>query len=337
MRSAWACRRGLLTWFAFLAPRGNMRPDMHILIRLQHMFLPWVLAGALLGWWVPAWFVPGSAWIAPLLALVMFFMGLAIPPDRLAEIRHAGRWVALGVGLQYLVMPLAAWGIAQMLALPPELALGVVLLGSCPGGTASNVVAYLAGADVALSVAMTTSSTLLAPVLTPLWTWGLAGTWAQVDGWGLLASTAEIVLGPVLAGLLVRRLWGAPAWLVEGVAPLAAIVVIAWIVAVIVALNHAHMAAAGLAVWEAVVLLNAAGLFFGYLLARLLGADTVRARTIAIEVGMQNSGLAAALATKHFGVAAALAGALFSLWHNVTGPLLASWWRRHAPGPSGDH
>ena len=301
---------------------------MRLLVSLQRLFLPWVLAGALLGWLAPDFFAAGKVWIAPLLALVMFFMGLAIAPGDLAALRHAGRWAALGVVLQYLVMPLAAWGIARALALPPGLAAGVVLLGSCPGGTASNVVAYLARADVALSVAMTTASTLLAPVLTPWLTWLLAGAWAPVDPWGLFASTVKIVLGPVVAGIVLRRFWQAPRWLAEGAAPLAATLVIAWIVAVIVALNHARMATAGPAAWEAVVLLNAAGLLLGYGLARALGADVVRARTIAIEVGMQNSGLAAALAARHFGAAAALAGALFSLWHNVTGPLLAWIWSR---------
>ncbi len=305
-----------------------MRLAMKALQWLQRMFLPWVLLGALAGFLFPALFAPGKSWIAPLLALVMFFMGLAIRPEELAALRHAGRWALLGVVLQYLVMPLAAWAIAHALHLSPELAVGVVLLGSCPGGTASNVVAFLARADVALSVVMTTVSTLLAPLLTPSWTWLLAGAWAHVDAWGLFWSTVKIVLGPVVAGILLRRFWQAPRWLAEGAAPLAATLVIAWIVAVIVALNHARMATAGVAAWEAVVLLNAAGLALGYALARALGADRVRARTIAIEVGMQNSGLAAALAAKHFGALAALAGALFSLWHNITGPLLAWIWSR---------
>ena len=296
---------------------------------LQDGFLVWVLLGATWGWFMPDLAASGKSWIPEALAAVMLGMGLTLTRRDVLTLRQGGRTLLLGVVLQYVVMPLGAWGIAIILGLPKLLALGVILVGACPGGTASNVVAYLARGDVALSVGMTTVSTLLSPLLTPLWIWLLASTWLAIDPLPLLWTVTKIVLLPVAVGMLLRRVWQPSSRFFEGILPLASMFMIAWIVGVIVGLNHDQLHVAGLVVL-AVVLHNALGLTLGYWGPRLGNVSPRRCRTVALEVGMQNSGLAVALAVAHFGPAAAVPGAVFSIWHNVTGPLLATiWCRQH--------
>ncbi|MCY3728425.1 MAG: bile acid:sodium symporter family protein [Nitrospira sp.] len=320
---------------------GNPRPAKHAptsgvpfwLKLLQDGFLVWVLLGAAWGWFMPGPAASGKIWIPEALAAVMLAMGLTLTHRDVLTLRQGGRMLLLGVALQYVVMPLGAWGIATILGLPKLLALGVILVGACPGGTASNVVAYLARGDVALSVGMTTVSTLLSPLLTPLWIWLLASTWLAIDPLPLLWTVAKIVLLPVAAGMFLRRVWQPSSWFFEGILPLASMFMIAWIVGVIVGLNHDQLHVAGLIVL-AVVLHNALGLTLGYWGPRLGNVSPRLCRTVALEVGMQNSGLAVALALAHFGPAAAVPGAVFSIWHNVTGPLLATIWRRARPDES---
>jgi len=299
----------------------------------QDGFLLWVLLGAAWGYAFPHAAAGGGNWIAEALAVVMLGMGLTLAPEDVRGLRHAGRPALIGVGLQYLVMPLSAALVAWALGLPEELAVGLVLVGAAPGGTASNVVTFLARGDVALSVAMTTLSTALSPLLTPLWAGLLASAWVPVDPVPLMVTVAKVVLIPVVAGVVLRRLWTPAPWVLAGALPLVSMGAIAWIVGVIVALNHDRLSVGPpmLAVLAAVVALNGLGLSLGYAAARGAGLPVRVRRTVAIEVGMQNSGLAVALAVAHFGPLAAVPGALFSIWHNVTGPLLASLWRRSAP------
>ena len=294
---------------------------------VQDGFLAWVVLGAAWGWFMPEFAASGKSWIPEALAAVMLGMGLTLTHGDVLALRHGGRTLLLGVALQYVVMPVGAWGIATVLGLPELLALGVILVGACPGGTASNVVAYLARGDVALSVGMTTVSTVLSPLLTPLWIWLLASTWLAIDPLPLFWTVTKIVLLPVVAGVLLRRVWQPSPWFFEGVLPLVSMVIIAWVVGVIVGLNHGQGHVAGPVVL-AVVVHNAVGLTLGYWGSRLRKLPLRHCRTVSLEVGMQNSGLAVALAVAHFGPAAAVAGAVFSIWHNVTGPLLASIWRR---------
>jgi len=298
------------------------------LVMLQSGFIVWVILGAFWGWWMPVQAGAGKSWIPEALMLIMLGMGLTLRPDDLLALKHAGKPVLLGVFLQYMVMPLTAWLLVILLGLPKMLALGVLLVGCCPGGTASNVVAWLARGDVTLSVAMTTASTLLAPILTPLWLWLMASAWLPVDPMALFASVVKIVLLPVGLGVLIRRFWQPSEWLLEGLLPLVAMLAIAWIVGVVVALNVSGMADMMLSLAIAVVLLNVIGLLMGGSIAMLLGQSRQCSRTVAIEVGMQNSGLAVALAMAHFSPQAALAGAMFSLWHNVSGALIAAYWRK---------
>ncbi|MDA0740232.1 MAG: bile acid:sodium symporter family protein [Nitrospirae bacterium] len=294
---------------------------------IQDGFVVWVLLGAAWGWFAPDVAASGKTWIPEALAAVMLGMGLTLTHQEVLNLRYSGRMLMVGVALQYLVMPLSAWMIAMALGLPKLLALGVILVGACPGGTASNVVAYLARGDVALSVGMTTVSTLLSPILTPLWIWILASTWISIDFLPLLGTVTKIVLLPVLIGMIVRRFWQPTPRFLEGLLPIFSMVIIAWIVGVIVGLNHDQLNIAGVVV-IAVVAHNALGLGLGYWVSGFTKAAHQQRRTVAIEVGMQNSGLAVALAIAHFGPIAAVPGAIFSIWHNVTGPLLASVWRR---------
>jgi len=295
---------------------------------LQDGFVIWVLLGAWWGYTQPETAAAGKGWIPEMLAAVMLGMGLTLRPADIVALKTAGRPVIIGVCLQFLVMPLTAWLLALLFSLSHALAVGLILVGAAPGGTASNVVAYLARGDVALSVAMTTASTLLAPVLTPLWVWLLASAWLPVEPLPLFLTVINIVLAPVLIGVAIRAFWSPGEFILQGVLPLSSMLIIAWIVGIITGLDQPQLATTGLSVFSVVILLNATGLCLGYLGAKHAGQDVQRSRTVAIEVGMQNSGLAVALAVTHFGALAALPGAMFSIWHNVSGPLLASIWRR---------
>jgi bile acid:Na+ symporter, BASS family len=291
-------------------------------------FALWVLVGAAAGWLAPGAFAWVLDWVKPLLGLVMFAMGLTL---RAADFRRAaGRPLAVGGGVaaQFTIMPLAAWTLAAVAGLPGEVAAGVVLVGCCPGGTASNVVTYLARGDVALSVTMTAVATVVAPVLTPLLVWALAGRWAPVDPAALLVSVLQIVLLPVLAGVVLHH--GAPRAVarVSGATPVVSVLVIVLIVAGIVGQTAPRLAGVGWVLMAVVAAHNLVGLGLGYVAGMGLGLPVAGRRTVAFEVGMQNSGLAVALAVAHFGPAAALAGAMFSIWHNLTGPALASLWAR---------
>ncbi|MFQ5960023.1 MAG: bile acid:sodium symporter family protein [Candidatus Methylomirabilales bacterium] len=294
---------------------------------VQDAFLVWVLLGALWGYVAPETAAPGKSWIPEALAAIMLGMGLTLTSEDLNNLRTAGKPLILGVLLQYTVMPIGAWLVAIAFGLPKLLALGVILVGACPGGTASNVVAFLARGDVALSVGMTTASTLLSPLMTPLWVWLLASTWLPIDPVPLFWTVTKIVLIPVIVGTVIRRFWTPGPWFLEGALPLFSMAVIAWIVGVIVALERDRIGSAVI-VLAAVIIHNALGLLLGYLGAWQAKISQLRRRTVSIEVGMQNSGLAVALAIAHFGPVAAVPGALFSVWHNITGPLLAAIWRR---------
>lgn len=310
------------------SPKKNNNWNLSDWVKLiQDGFVVWVLIGAAWGWAAPDIAASGKTWIPEALAAVMLGMGLTLTHQDVFNLRYSGRILMVGVALQYLVMPLSAWVIAMALGLPKLLAVGVILVGACPGGTASNVVAYLARGDVALSVGMTTVSTLLSPILTPMWIWILASTWISIDPFLLLWTVTKIVLIPVVFGIILRRFWTPGPWVLEGVLPIFSMVVIAWIVGVIVGLNQNQFNVAGVVV-IAVIVHNTLGLALGYWGSRFKNATNQQRRTVAIEVGMQNSGLAVALAIAHFGPMAAVPGAIFSIWHNVTGPLLASVWRR---------
>ncbi|MBS63756.1 bile acid:sodium symporter family protein [Salinisphaera sp.] len=285
---------------------------------------------AVVAYLAPGAFVAGKPAIVPLLVVIMFGMGLTLTPADFS--RAITRWpvVLLGVVLQFGLMPLAAWAIANALALDAPLALGLILVGSVAGGTASNVICFLAGGDVALSITLTSIATLVSVVATPLLTWLYADAQLGVPVASMLFSIAEIVIVPVVAGMAIN-LWIGDRWRSrDGWCALGSSIAIAVVIAIIVALNADSIARMGLVVLAAVVLHNLMGLAAGYGCARILTGDRRIARTLAIEVGMQNSGLAVALAQQYFSAAAALPGAVFSVWHNVSGALFAAACARRA-------
>ncbi len=303
--------------------------------------------GVGLAWFFPAgfiWMTDGRITLAgqPLLSLalgtIMLAMGLTLTFDDYRKLAAVPRALVAGVALQFAVMPLAGFAIARGLALEPGLAVGLILVACCPGGTASNIVTFLARGNVALSVAMTMASTLAAVVLTPLLTGWLAGAYVEIDRLNLLANMIAVVLVPVVAGTLLNRLFPKAAERVSAVLPLVAIVLVILIVGGIVGGAKTQIAQHAGMLLLATFLLHACGFGLGYALARLLRLGEVEARTISIEVGMQNSGLGSGLAkTPAFAAQfaditqAALApvpAAISAVWHVVIGSLLAGWWRR---------
>jgi BASS family bile acid:Na+ symporter len=308
---------------------------MSVLTRVADFVGRWfallVLAGGITGLAAPGQAALLAPYISLLLGVIMFGMGLTMRPVDFAIVARHPKAVILGVLAQYTVMPLLGWGIAHVLNLPPLLVVGMILVGSAPGGTASNVIVYLARGDVALSVAMTSISTLLAPVLTPLLVLALAGSTLPVAAGDLFVSILQVVLVPVLAGLLLRMAARRFVERILPVLPLVSVVGIVVVVAAVVGANADTVLSSGLLVALAVVLHNSLGLALGYLVGLVTKLPEAARRAVSVEVGMQNSGLAAALATAHFAPLAALPGALFSVWHNISGALVATYWARRPP------
>lgn len=302
---------------------------------LTRLFPLWAILFSALAWWQPQLFAGHRAAILPLLALVMFGMGLTLTLDDFARILRRPRPIMLGALLQFALMPLAAWVISMLLGLHPLLIAGMVLVGASPGGTASNVVCYLARGNVALSITLTAVSTLLAVLLTPWLSWLYLNASIDVPVVQMLKSIVQLIIAPVLLGIVLNHFLHARLRPLQHAFPLISVAAIVLIIAIIVALNHARLGELSLLLLLAVALHNLTGLLGGYAIPRLLGYDTKVCRTLAIEVGMQNSGLAVALAMKYFAPLAALPGALFSIWHNLSGSLLASLWRRYAPRNDG--
>lgn len=289
-------------------------------------FVVWVLLLAVVAYLLPS----GFKWIGPyislLLGIIMFGMGLTLKISDFAIVFRKPLPVIIGVLAQYIIMPGVAFLLAKILHLQPELAAGLVLVGACPGGTASNVMVYLAKGDVALSVAMTSISTILSPVLTPLVLLVLAGQWIPVDAKSMFLSIAEVILIPIAIGILVNVFFPRAVRKSTEALPLVSVVAIVAIVAAVVAGSQETIAASGLILFAAVILHNVFGLFLGYLAGLVTGLDEMKRRAISIEVGMQNSGLGASLASMYFNPITALPSAIFSVWHNISGPFLATFW-----------
>ena len=265
-----------------------------------------------------------------LLGVVMFGMGLTLNLHDFRIVFSRPKDVITGCLAQFTVMPLLAWALVRLFSLDEALALGVVLVGCCPGGTASNVITYLAKGDLALSVGMTGVSTLLAPLLTPLLTWTLAGKSIQVDVASMFLSILWVVILPIAVGLLVKWLWPRFTQRTTDYLPALSSLAIAAIVAIVIADNAEKLLAGGLIIVLVVMIHNVCGLSLGYLIGRLLRLSESKKRAISIEVGMQNSGLASSLATLHFAAypLATIPGAIFSVWHNLSGAAVAWLYRR---------
>ena len=281
--------------------------------------------------------VPASlAWIGtwvinPMLGIIMFGMGLTLSPQDFKIVLSRPKDILIGCLTQFTVMPLLAWGLTWAFSLPQELAIGVILVGCCPGGTASNVITYLAKGDLALSVGMTAASTVLAPILTPLLVWLLAGTMVNVHTTGMLLSIVYIVILPIVCGLLCQRFIPKITQRVTPYLPAFSSIAVAMTVGIVVAHNADRLMTAGLLVVLVVMLHNMLGLGVGYLVGRLLRLQRAKSVALSIEVGMQNSGLATSLAVMHFAAfpLATIPGAVFSVWHNISGAIIARIYSRN--------
>lgn len=295
------------------------------------LFPLWAVLVAALAYASPTTFKPVAPWVTWLLALIMFAMGVTLRLEDFRRVLLRPAPVLAGLGLHYLIMPLAAWVIAKGLHMPPQLTAGMILVGSVASGTASTVMVFLSRGDVALSVTISAASTFVGVIATPLLTRLYVSTDIAVDVAGLLVSIVQIVAVPVLLGLAVNHFMHRAVRFVEPVLPVVSIVAILLIIGAVVSGTRASIASVGPMVMLAVVLHNGIGLLGGYWGGRLLGFDEVVCRTLALEVGMQNSGLAATLGKLYFSPLAALPGALFSVWHNLSGSLLAGYWSNRPP------
>jgi len=281
-------------------------------------------------------FIPSSfLWIEtksinPLLGVIMFGMGLTLSPHDFKIVLSRPKDIFIGCMAQFIVMPLLALGLSTAFSLPKELALGVILVGCCPGGTASNVITYLAKGDLALSVGMTATSTLLAPVLTPFLVWLMAGTMVDVDTIGMLQSIVYVVIAPIVVGLLCQHFLPKLTKNVTPYLPAFSSIVIALVVGIVVSHNADRLLLGGFVVILVVMIHNILGLLIGFLIGKFLQLNHPKCVALSIEVGMQNSGLASSLAVLHFAVypMATIPGAIFSVWHNISGALAAKLYQR---------
>ena len=295
---------------------------------VTNFFTLWIILFSAVAYLYPAYFADLKNLIVPTLGIIMFGMGATLTTSDFKRVLLRPRDVGVGVVAQYAVMPFLGFALAKIFDLDPMLAAGVVLVGSCPGGTSSNVITYLARGDVAFSVTMTSVSTLISPILLPLLMYVYAGQWIDVPVMKLFLSTVQIILLPVALGLGLRALIKNKIKYVLPVLPSISAIAIIFIVGVIVAANSQSIAAVGVTVAIIAIIHNILGFSIGYGVGRLFGMDVMRARAVSIEIGMQNSGLAVALANTYFGTLAALPGAIFSVWMNISGSALAWWWRR---------
>lgn len=305
-----------------------------LLNQLANLFPLWVLSFSGLALFYPqwiAWF--GGQMIVWSLAVIMIGMGITLTFDDFRRVAQMPRAVMIGYVAQYSIMPFLGWAIARGMDLEPQLAVGLILVACCPGGTASNVVSYIARADVALSVLMTTCSTLGAVVMTPLLTKWLAGAYVPVDAWSLFVSTLQVVVVPVALGVLLNRYAPRAVQAVIPAAPLISVIFIALICASVIGANAVTVKASALQLFTAVALLHVGGFALGYLMAKVLRLEEIACRTISIEVGMQNSGLGAVLARTSFPqmALAPVPSAISASFHSIIGSMLAAWWRLRPP------
>ncbi|HEV7319586.1 MAG TPA: bile acid:sodium symporter family protein [Ensifer sp.] len=288
-------------------------------------FALWVIVFAVLGFVFPDIFKQITPYIVTLLGIIMFGMGLTISIDDFKEVAKRPFEVGIGVISQFLIMPLLAVLLTAIIPMSPEVAAGVILVGCCPGGTSSNVMTYLSKGDVALSVACTSVTTLLAPIVTPFLVWTFASQYLPVDAMAMFMSIVKVVLLPLAVGFLFQKLLPGLVKAAVPALPLVSVAGIVLIVAAVVGASKGAIASSGLLIFAVVVLHNGLGYLLGFFAAKAAGLSLAKRKAIAIEVGMQNSGLGAALANAYFSPVAAVPSAIFSVWHNISGALLANY------------
>ncbi|MCB4998796.1 bile acid:sodium symporter family protein [Streptococcus mutans] len=287
-------------------------------------------------WAVFNYFLPTtSRWVIPntsyLLGIILFGMGLTLTTEDFVRISKRPVPVALGTVAHYVIMPSLAWLLCLIFHLKGATAAGVILVGSCPSGTSSSVMAFLSGGDVALDVSIEILSTLLAPVMLPLLLSVLAGQYIAVPALSLFLSTLRIVVVPIILGVLIHTFFGKKIAAVIKLMPLISQVAILLIIGAVVSANHANIfTAATASVIPVVMLHNLCGYSLGYAFAKLLHLEEPQQKAITFEVGMQDSSLGATLAMKYFVPQAAIPSTIFSIWHNISGSILSSWWKNHS-------
>lgn len=301
-----------------------------MLNRIVNFFPLWAILLSSIAFFNPEVFSNFKNSIVPLLAVVMFTMGMTLTWNDFKNVLNKPLVIGIAVAIQFLLMPLFAYLISILLDLSIDLMTGMVLVGASAGGTASNVICYLAKGNVALSILMTVVSTLCAVILMPALTFLYLNQVVPVPVQGMLTSIVSIVLLPVILGTVLNSFFAQRLKIIQPVLPLLSTFSIVFIIAIIVGLNHDNLSILALPVLLAVILHNAMGLLAGYSIPWLLKYDPQICRTVCIEVAMQNSGLSVALAIKYFSITAALPGALFSIWHNISGSFLALYWRKQS-------
>ncbi len=273
----------------------------------------------------PVTFKWAASYITILLGIVMFGMGMTLKISDFKLVLKRPKDVFIGALAQFTIMPFLAWALAHIFGLPADLAAGVILVGTCPGGTSSNVMTYLAKGDVALSVSITMTTTILAPIVTPILTWWLAGAWIEISLTAMMISILKMVVVPIVLGIIINSLFRNTVEKGIKVLPLISVVSIVLIVGGVVSVSSQRIMETGLLVMVVVMLHNMLGYTLGYFIGKVLGMNLAKTKAVSIEVGMQNSGLATSLAMLHFGAAAAIPGAIFSVWHNISGSLAANY------------
>ena len=290
-----------------------------------------VLAVAALALFVPQsslWI--DTSWVNYLLMVIMFGMGLTMKPKDFALVITRPKEILIGCAAQFIFMPLIAFGLCTVFNLDPALTAGVVLVGTCPGGTSSNVITYFSKGDVALSVGMTSVNTLLAPFLTPAITWLLLQKTVKVDVWSMFLSIISVILIPIALGFLINKLFSKFTEKIVALLPVVSTIGICMIVATVVSHNAEKIYTCGALVLIVVILHNLLGYGCGFGIGKLFRMTPEKTKALSIEIGMQNSGLATSLATTAFPnlAMATVPGAVFSVWHNISGAILAAVYRR---------
>ena len=266
--------------------------------------------------------------ITILLGIVMLGMGMTLKIEDFKFILQNPKNVLIGAIAQFTIMPLTAFLITKIFLFPPEIAAGIILVGACPGGTSSNVMTFLAKGDLALSISMTITTTILSPLVTPALMFLFAGEWLEISFYSMMISIFQIVVIPIFLGIFINAIFGKKLKNFLEYLPMISIIAIILILGGVVAINSGKIFEVGLMILIAVVLHNLLGYFLGFVLAKSLKMEMSKAKAISIEVGMQNSGLATSLAIVHFGAAAAIPGAIFSVWHNISGSLIANYFSK---------
>ncbi len=303
---------------------------------MQHftrLFPVWAVVLSAVAFYNPQLFAGYKNFIVPLLFIVMLCMGMTLSWNDFSAVFKTPRVITVAVVIQFVCMPFFAWSISKLLNLPVEIMTGMVLVGASAGGTASNVICYLAKGNVALSIMMTVVSTLCAVVMMPLLTWLYLNQMIEVPVWKMLQSILWVVLVPVLIGTSFNSFFYSRLRKIQNIFPLLSSLSIILIIAIIIGINQRNLSVLSFQVLLAVSMHNLLGLLAGFWIIRFLQFDDRTARTVSIEVGMQNSGLSVALAIQYFSVMAALPGAIFSIWHNLSGSLLAFYWQKQDSKP----